>query len=186
MRHRRIFIKKYITMTKRNPKNAGRKQKGYYRVGLNTVTVRCSFPYQGNFMIYGLASSKTPDIIEYIGFTAMALNRRYNDHVSTAKKYKNVKAKWVNQLLGDGHNLILVVLEEGISTLEEACEREQYYIQKYNLISPLKNTTKGGIGTPGWKPSTETRRKQSFAHKARRLRLKNDRVQSAGPSDTIS
>lgn len=157
-------------ITETNPKGAGRKQKGYYKQGLNAPLLRKSFPYDGNFIIYGLASSATPNTIEYVGFTARALNSRYNDHIATAKFDGTKKEQWVKQLQYEGHNLVLVVLKEGIETLEEACYWEKYYIRILSSSFPLKNITKGGIGTLGMIHKPETKAKQSIARKYRLMK----------------
>lgn len=153
--------------TKKNPKGAGRKQKGFYKHEISGPVLRKSFPYNGNYVIYGLTSSVTPEIIEYVGFTERTLYGRYNNHISTANANGTNKEQWVKQILDEGNNLVLVVLKDGIETLKEACECEQFYIQQLSELFPLKNITKGGIGTLGMVHKPETKVKQSIANKGR-------------------
>lgn len=153
----------------KNPRNAGRKQKGYYQRSLGSEILRCAFPYQGKYVIYGLASTATPHMIQYIGYTSMALNLRYNLHISQTKG-SSLKECWVREVLEGGHQIVMILLEEGIATREGACLKEQQYIQQYGNLFPLKNSTKGGIGTLGMIHRPESRRKQSLAHQGMKYR----------------
>lgn len=164
LRHRRIYIINNSMTTEENSKGAGRKQKGYFQRALNTCTLRKAFPYAGIYCVYGLSSTQTPGIIEYIGVTARSLNIRRNDHLSKASLEGTPKEKWVFELLKNGHDIVLVVLEDGIECVDEAYQKEQHYIREYRKNYPLKNVTDGGLGTWGWVPSLETKRKQSLSH----------------------
>jgi polyribonucleotide nucleotidyltransferase len=103
--------------------------------------------------------------VRYVGFTSLKLNRRYNNHLSIAKKRKSLKDKWVNDLVTANHKLVLTVLKEDIETKEEACASEIQFISEYsNAGIQLYNTTKGGMGTSGMLHSEETKIKQSIAN----------------------
>lgn len=67
-------------ITTTNPRNTGRKQKGYYQNGSQSPIVKGAFHYNGVYAIYGLASLTNPGKIEYIGITSSKLNKRYNNH----------------------------------------------------------------------------------------------------------
>lgn len=157
--------------TKTNLRGVGRPQNGLYKQGLNSPLLSKSFPYAGNYTVYGLASSDEPDTIHYVGVTGRDLNHRYNDHIAKAKHGRSRKEQWINELLNDGHQLVLITLEDGIATLEDAYERETYYIAELGKTHPLKNTSKGGKGPLGMIHSPETRRRQSAAHRGKKYRL---------------
>ena len=76
--------------TSKNPRNAGRKQKGYYQNGSHSPVVQGIFDYNGVYAVYGLANLTAPEKIEYIGITSSKLNKRYNNHISQAKHVKHV------------------------------------------------------------------------------------------------
>lgn len=154
-----------------NKKKRGPKQKGRYQRGLHTPILNSYFGYAGKYVVYGLTTEDEPNIIHYVGQTKTELNRRYGNHLSDANANGTPKERWVWDLTSNDQTLVLVVLEEGIQTHDDACEREQFYIQKLREEQhPLKNATRGGMGTPGRIVSLESRLKSSASHINRRKR----------------
>ena len=150
--------------TTTNPRNAGRKQKGYYQNGYRSDVVKGSFSYNGLYAVYGLASLANPEKIQYIGITSSKLNARYNNHISQSKNAKTNKEKWIRSLLENNDHLLMIILKDAIPSLDEACEWETHFIKTHrSLDTNLTNQTNGGIGLLGYIHTDETRRKQSVA-----------------------
>jgi hypothetical protein len=152
-------------VTKSNRKKRiypGRNQKGLYKRGVNsTIVFRKSIGYEGTYCVYALTSSDKADVVRYIGVTAGKLNIRYNGHCNPRKEEESNKARWVREVLGTGNKLVLVVIEEGIETYEDACQAEKDYIRGFrDAGAALTNMTAGGIGTNGLKHKKETKLKQ--------------------------
>jgi len=152
--------------TTSNPRNAGRPQNGNYKISIDAQLQSTAPKYRGPFCLYGLVSSEEPETIQYVGFTSMLLNQRYNEHMSTAaRKVHTKRAQWINSVLHRGYHVILVLLEDGISTRKEACTREQCMILHYRDAGhELTNMTKGGLGILGLRHTSETRTRQSEAN----------------------
>jgi predicted GIY-YIG superfamily endonuclease len=144
----------------------GRKQKGRYQRGMNSPILHEAFAYEGKYAVYALASEDKPHQLYYVGQTRSALNTRYSNHLKQARGSATPKERWVHQLLTEGKKLLMIVLEEGIPTLDEACEREQYYIGTLRTEGhPLTNVTRGGKGTPGRVVSKASKLKASNSMK---------------------
>ncbi|WP_147205235.1 GIY-YIG nuclease family protein [Segetibacter aerophilus] len=152
------------TQTK-NPRYPGRNQKGWYKRSLmQKEAENHSFPYENPYLIYVLVSSDAPTNIRYVGYTSMKLNLRYIRHVVDAGKRKSNKDKWVNEILTNGHKLIMVVIEDGIQTKSDACDAERAYIKGFrDAGAELTNMTRGGVGTDGLAHKAETKEKQRQA-----------------------
>ncbi len=119
-----------------------------------------------DYVIYGLSSSLNVDEIRYIGITKKPANRLSNHKYYSTKK-TNKRANWVKKVLQGGNQLILTILEDGLTT-EDAKKKEIEYILLFKSFGAnLVNLTSGGDGVNNYVPSSETKQKQ------REAKLKN-------------
>lgn len=103
-----------------------------------------------NFKIYGLKIIGEENI-RYIGLTKNSLRKRINNHKNHAKGRETHKDRWVRK---NDYNIEIILIEDGIPNLNEANEREVYWIKYYrDLGYDLVNTSDGGNGTVGVKPT---------------------------------
>jgi hypothetical protein len=157
--------KQFLMDTTIITKTKGQKQKGLYKQSVDSDIKMAAIKFASKYVIYGLSSSESPNNIEYVGFTSLKLNRRYNNHLSIAKKGKSLKDRWIQNLVITNQKLVLTILQEEIQTIEDACVCEIKFISEYlNAGIRLYNTTKGGMGTNGMVHSEETKTKQSIAN----------------------
>jgi len=106
--------------------------------------------------------------IRYIGLTFNTLKQRLKSHCS--EKSKSHKSNWVQSLRSKGLKPIIEVIESDISSYDEVCDREIYYIDKYQLEGhKLTNMASGG--NKNKKMSDETRKKMSESAKNRKFKL---------------
>lgn len=104
------------------------------------------------------------DETRYIGLTFNDLKQRLRSHCS--EKSKSHKSNWIRKLISQGHRPIIESIEENISSYDECCNKEIYYIEKYRTEGhPLTNMATGG--NKNKKMSDETRKKMSDSHKKR-------------------
>ncbi len=92
-----------------------------------------------NYKIYALADNFLG--VRYIGLTAKDLNYRLKQHL---KDYRHNfhKVNWVKKYRNE---IKIMLIEDGINTLQEAKEKEIYYIQVFKTIGcNLINATDGG------------------------------------------
>ena len=93
-----------------------------------------------NIKIYKLLDPITNEI-RYIGKTKNVLSKRYNEHISRAKKGHHFHVYcWISKLLKDNLKPKIELVEECTENNWE--EREQYWISFY---PNLTNISKGGI-----------------------------------------
>jgi group I intron endonuclease len=117
-----------------------------------------------NYKIYAL-KLKNSEEIKYIGYTKKELYERLRQHKTNTirKKYKN--AFWIKKYRDD---IEIVLIEEGIKTKEDICNKEIYYISYFlNKGYKLNNLTIGGDGNS--MPSEATKKKISESHKGKKL-----------------
>jgi group I intron endonuclease len=119
------------------------------------------------YTIYKLIDPITNDI-RYIGLTFNSLKQRLSSHMS--EPGTSHKCNWISKLKKEGLKPIIESLEENISSYEEVCEREIYYINYYKSIGcNLTNMATGG--NKNKKMSDETRIKMSNSAKNRNFKL---------------
>ncbi len=84
----------------------------------------------------------------YIGYTYKPLKKRLTEHCTASKLKPNThKNNWVKSLLVVGHTPKIELVEDGIESLENALDREIFYIKKYKEGgNDLTNSTDGGEG----------------------------------------
>lgn len=95
--------------------------------------------------------------IRYVGLTFNDLKQRLKSHLSDVGKTH--KCNWVRKLKSQGLRPIIESIEENISSYDECCLREIYYIDYYkNIGCDLTNSSSGGVNC---KMSDETKKKMS-------------------------
>lgn len=119
------------------------------------------------YTIYKLIDPITNDI-RYIGLTFNSLKQRLSSHMS--EPGTSHKCNWISKLKKEGLKPIIESIEENISSYDEVCEREIYYINYYKSIGcNLTNMATGG--NKNKKMSDETRIKMSNSAKNRNFKL---------------
>lgn len=115
------------------------------------------------YSIYKLIDPITNEV-RYIGLTFNTLKQRLGSHLGD--NGKSHKCNWVRKLKSEGLKPIIELVEENISSYDECCLKEEYYINFYkNLGYKLTNSASGG--NKNKKMSDETRLKMSIAQKER-------------------
>lgn len=118
------------------------------------------------YTIYKLIDPITNEV-RYVGLTFNTLKQRLKSHCS--EKSKSHKSNWVSLLKSKGLKPIIELIEENISTLEEAEKKEIFYISEYSKVYNLTNGSSGG--SKNKKMSDETRKKMSESAKNRKFKL---------------
>jgi hypothetical protein len=125
-----------------------------------------------NYKIYFL-SLKGSQEVKYVGLTKRNLKDRLSDHKRGDRKTKN--SCWVKK---HKDKVEINLLEDNIFTLQEANEREKYYISLYKCIgADLNNLTDGGDGTDGF-PSPNKGLKLPQEHKDKISKSKKGKKRS--------
>lgn len=94
------------------------------------------------YTIYKLIDPETNEV-RYIGLTFNTLKQRLKSHFYD--KSKSHKSNWVQKLRSKGLKPIIESIESDISSYDEVCEREIYWIDKMkNEGQPLTNMASGG------------------------------------------
>jgi hypothetical protein len=115
------------------------------------------------YTIYKLIDPVTNEI-RYIGLTFNNLKQRLKSHIN--ENVKSHKCQWIKKLKSEGLKPLIESVENSISTYEEACEREIFYIEYYkNIGCDLTNHATGG--NKNKKMDDETRKRMSDAQKER-------------------
>jgi group I intron endonuclease len=110
-----------------------------------------------NYKIYSLNDPITGEV-RYIGLTFNSLKQRLKSHCS--EKSKTHKCNWINNLREKGLKPIIELIEENISSYDDCCKREIFYIETYkNNGHNLTNSATGG--NKNKKMSLETCEKMS-------------------------
>lgn len=108
------------------------------------------------------------DEIRYIGLTFNTLEKRLGSHLRESSK--SHKCNWIKKLKSQGLKPIIESIEDNISSYDECCLREVYYIDYYKDIGcDLTNAASGG--NKNKKMSDETRKKMSESAKNRNFKL---------------
>lgn len=119
------------------------------------------------YTIYKLIDPETNEV-RYIGLTFNTLKQRLKSHYS--EKSKSHKSNWVQKLRSKGLKPIIESIESNISSYDEVCNKEIYYINKYKSEGHrLTNMASGG--NKNKKMSDETRKKMSESAKNRKFKL---------------
>lgn len=115
------------------------------------------------YTIYKLIDP-TDNKVRYIGLTFNDLKMRLKSHLS--EPGKSHKIFWIKKLKKQGLKPIIESVEENISTYDEACQREIYYIDHFKSLGfDLTNMATGG--NKNKKMSEESRKRMSESQKRR-------------------
>ena len=96
---------------------------------------------ENNVYIYGLKDPRDCQI-KYIGKT-INIDRRYKEHIQTHRNRKSKKNSWIINLIKNGLEPIMEIIEE--CNLDNWEEREIFWISYYKELGfNLKNTQNGG------------------------------------------
>lgn len=104
------------------------------------VTIYLRFVVSNNitYTVYALVCP-TSGNVRYVGYTKKKLSNRLYYHYNDAKKgIKSHKTNWLNSLPAPA---LIIPIEEGIPTVEQAVQSEIKWISSY---SNLTNSTSGG------------------------------------------
>jgi group I intron endonuclease len=105
--------------------------------------------------------------IRYVGLTFNDLKQRLKSHCS--EKSSSHKSNWINRLKSIGLKPIIESIEQDISSYDEVCNREIYWIDKLKSDGhPLTNMASGG--NKNKKMSDETRKLMSDSAKNRKIK----------------
>lgn len=118
------------------------------------------------YTIYKLIDP-TDDRIRYIGLTFNDLRMRLKSHLS--EPGKSHKIFWIKKLKKQGLKPIIESVEENISTYDEACQREIYYIDHFKALG-CDLTNMATVGNKNKKMSEETRNKMAESAKNRKIK----------------
>lgn len=117
------------------------------------------------YKIYSLASSENPEIVRYIGYTGKQyISSRLSTHINEALKgiRKGHKNNWIKKIKTSNFEIIQILIEDNILTIEEAKKKEIEYIKLFKSVGAyLVNGTLGGDGgannqRKGYKLSVES------------------------------
>lgn len=112
------------------------------------------------YKIYTLADPET-NIIRYIGKTKESLNNRLSKHINDSKKANNRRCNWIKKLTKAGLKPKIEILET-LENNKQCSWAEIYWISQFKTWGfDLINTTEGGEGYLGYKPTEITLKRQS-------------------------
>lgn len=121
------------------------------------------------YKIYGLRIIGE-DRVWYVGRTMSLLSTRWSKHKTNARlsKTNNHRSNWINKYKDE---IEIFLIEGGLDTKEQSCDRERYYIALYReKYGSLTNSSNGGDGgCEGYKHTEEAKKKISEAHKGRKF-----------------
>jgi group I intron endonuclease len=119
-----------------------------------------------NYTIYKLIDPISNEI-RYVGLTFNDLKQRLKSHLS--EKSNSHKSNWIKKLKSIGLKPIIESIENNISSYDEVCEREIYWIERFKQEGhPLTNMASGG--NKNKKMSEETKRRMSESGKNRKIK----------------
>lgn len=127
------------------------------------------------WVIYTLSHPHTGEV-RYVGVTHG--KTRLAEHIYATKRERNHRACWIRALQTEGLRPNMVVIEEGVGASWN--EREKFWIADFRTRGVrLTNSTDGGEGTLGWRPTAEQRARIAERTKAAhtgRVRTKEARA----------
>jgi len=101
-------------------------------------------------IIYGLYSSKNPNIIRYIGKTTETIKKRLSRHINSSKTEKTRKAKWIRKEIYNKNKILIKNIFE-VPEHENWQKWEVYFINFYSNSKEnnITNSTIGGEDLQG-------------------------------------
>ena len=116
----------------------------------------------GIYQIRNLVNGKI-----YVG-SSVNLNRRKNKHFYKLRHNMHANLKLQNAFNKYGETAFIFEIIEIVDDKHQLLNREQYYIDKYNVVQEGYNILPNAYSTLGVYPTAETRHKMSIAQKGRR------------------
>jgi group I intron endonuclease len=114
--------------------------------------------------IYGLVDDRDPNEIRYVG-KASNVSVRLGEHKRNKKTHSH-KIHWINKVLSEGGDILIIVLEE--CSDEDWKDREIFWIAKLRSEGKrLTNSTMGGDGVLVAPRTPETLAKMSEAQRGK-------------------
>lgn len=122
-------------------------------------------------------------MVRYVGQSAIGLARPRQHNLPSQKRHNATKVAWIAEMAAAGIEYEIVILEEIAKpgTVANSCwwwtglnptalnDAERWWIAYGKMLGwPLTNGNAGGVGGPGGRRSSETRRRMSDAHKGQR------------------
>lgn len=140
---------------------------------------------ESKYLIYGLIDPRT-DLIRYVGQSANGIKRPRQHRTPKQLSANTYKCKWLRQLLRDGLDYRVVILQ--YSAEESLSSDEIWWIAFGRALGwPLTNATDGGHGTRGYSPTPETREKLREVNKNRTFTPEwRAKISAAGRGRTAS
>ena len=117
------------------------------------------------YIVYGLMCPITNQI-RYIGKSTSGLNRPRQHMCLSSLRSNTHKNNWIRNLRASGLRCSIKVLEE-MCDAKRLYEREQYWIDIYRPLGFLTNSTDGGPGLLGWRPSADAKKRMAAAKNLR-------------------
>src|SRR5260370_36281848 len=102
------------------------------------------------YLVYVLIDPRD-GIVRYVGITDQTINRRLDQHLKRTDG-NNEKSAWITELVLAGMKPKIKAIEEGL-TLQEANERETYWIQHY-LTENTPITNRAKTPSPPYRPDS--------------------------------
>lgn len=115
----------------------------------------------GIYQIRNLVNGKI-----YVG-SSVNLNRRKNKHFYKLRHNMHANLKLQNAFNKYGETAFIFEIIEIVDDKHQLLNREQYYIDKYNVVQDGYNILPNAYSTLGFYPTAETRHKMSIAQKGR-------------------
>lgn len=103
----------------------------------------------------------------YIGITSTSLKKRINGHLKDMRQgsqsaiHRAIRKYGIN-------SFDISIISDNAKSWKDLCKQEKFFIAKYNSYNNGYNSTIGGDGNYGYKPTEETKQKQSKALKGRK------------------
>lgn len=128
----------------------------------------------GIYQIRNLVNGKV-----YVG-SSVNLNRRRNVHFYKLRHNMHDNLKLQNAFNKYGETSFVFEIIEIVDDKCQLLNKEQYYIDKYNVIQEGYNILPNAYSTLGFCPSAESRNKMSIAHKGKHISEEQKRKISIG------
>lgn len=121
------------------------------------------------YTIYKLIDPITNEI-RYIGLTFNDLKQRLKSHCN--ERSNSHKSNWIKKLKSQGLKPIIESIEDNISSYDDCCEREIYWIEKHKVEGhPLTNMASGGNKNKKMSEETIKRMSESQINRYKNYKL---------------
>ena len=110
------------------------------------------------YKIYYLTSKLDDMKPRYVGYTTLDLEERLHHHIceSKYKKSNTYKVNWINKVINNAHKLEIIKICDS-DNLENTLLIERYYVEEYNKVHKLTNSTNGGESSKSFIESVKSK-----------------------------